>query len=165
LDAARTTSKDPAQQAAYNAEFAKAAKLLKRREAKLASYCKETGRKKLVDRVQVEGYNQSVSSKATAAAKATPQAFRQLATTSDGLQTKATAHLLEQAAKRGVDSKAINGAISAPLHVKPVKADEHGRRSQQYIGDDATVAINPDTGKVISAWKTGRQTRKKHQKE
>jgi len=49
--------------------------------------------------------------------------------------------------------------------VKPVKADEHGRRSQQYIGDDATVAINPDTGKVISAWKTGRQTRKKHQKE
>ncbi len=165
LDAARKVSKDPAQQAAYNAEFAKASKQLKQREAKLDSYCKETSRKKLVDRVQVEGYNRSVSSKATAAAKATPQAFRQLATTPDGLQTKATDHLLEQAVKRGVDSKAINGAIRTPLHVKPVKTDEHGRRSQQYIGEDATVAINPDTGKVISAWKTGRQTRQKYRKE
>ena len=165
LDAARSTAKDPAERANFDAEFSKASKLLKQRESRLEAYCDETGRKKLVDRVQVEGYTRSVSGKATAAAKATPPALTSLGTTADGLQTKATVHLLERAEKRGVDSKAITDAISAPLHVKPIRTDENGRRSQQYVGADVTVAINPDTGNVVSAWKTGQKTRKKYGKE
>ncbi|MEA4928500.1 MAG: phage minor capsid protein [Candidatus Limiplasma sp.] len=69
LDAARDASKDPAERANFEAEFAKASKLLKQREAKLNTFCEDTGRKKLVDRVQVEGYNRSVSGKVVAVNK------------------------------------------------------------------------------------------------
>ena len=168
LDAARNASKDPTEKASFDAEFSSAAKRLKQRESKLDSYCEETGRKKLVDRVQVEGYNKSVSGKTVAAAKAKPAvevAQRSLAKTPDGQQTKATVHLLERSAERGVSKDAINDAISSPLHVKPVKYDEKGRPSKQYIGKDATVSVNPDTGVVTSTWVTGSKTRKKYQKE
>lgn len=67
LDTARKNEKDPAMKAQYEAEFSRAAKLLKQRENALNAYCDQTNRKKLVDRLQVEGYNRSVSSKATLA--------------------------------------------------------------------------------------------------
>ena len=165
LDAARDASKDPAERANFEAEFAKASKLLKQREAKLNTFCDDTGRKKLVDRVQVEGYNRSVSGKATAAANAALQPFRKLAWTPDGQQTKATAHLLDRASERGVSVNAINDAISNPMHTKPIKVDAKGRRSQQFIGKDATVAINLDNGNVASAWPTGSRIREKYGKE
>ncbi|NLI20766.1 MAG: hypothetical protein GX418_04380 [Clostridiales bacterium] len=168
LDAARQTAVDPEQKAAYEAEFSKAAKLLKQREARLDAYCADTGRKKLVDRVQVEGYNRSVSGKATAAAKAKPVAVvaqEKLVKTPDGQHTQATKHLLERAAERGVSKEAINDAISSPLHVKPVKYDAKHRPSRQYIGKEATVAVNPESGDVTSTWLTGNKTKKKYQKE
>ena len=165
LDAARQTTKDPEQRAAYEAEFSKAARLLKQREAKLNTFCDDTGRKKLVDRVQVEGYNRSVSGKVTAATHASMQPFRKLAWTPDGQQTKATAHLLDRASERGVSVNAINDAISNPLHTKPIKVDAKGRRSQQFIGKDATVAINLDNGNLASAWPTGSRIREKYGKE
>ncbi|MDD3212785.1 MAG: phage minor capsid protein [Eubacteriales bacterium] len=164
LDTARKNAADP-EQAAYDAEFARASKLLKQREARLRDYCRETDRKMLVDRVQVQGYTKSVSGKVTAMVKKANAAYTTLASTPDGRQTKATSHLMARAAERGVSADAINDAIRSPLHIKPVKYDEENRPSRQYIGETATVAVNPDTGDVTSAWVTGSRTKKKYQKE
>ncbi len=164
LDAARKNA-DPEQAAAYDAEFARASKLLKQREARLRDYCRETDRKMLVDRVQVQGYTKSVSGKVSAMVKKANAAYTTLAPTPDGRQTKATSHLMARAAERGVSADAINDAIRSPLHVKPAKEDTGGRKSQQYIGNGATVVINPETGNVISTWKTGTSARNKYGKE
>lgn len=49
--------------------FTKASQKVKNAQADYNAFCKETGRKKRLDRTQVYGYNKSVSSKATAAVK------------------------------------------------------------------------------------------------
>lgn len=43
--------------------------------------------------------------------------------------------------------------------------DDLGRNSQRFIGDKATVNMNPDSGKVTTVWKTGKATRKKYTKK
>ena len=67
LDAACDASESPADRTSFEAEFAMASKHLKQWEAKLNTFCEDTDRKKLVDRVQAEGYNRTVSGKVTAA--------------------------------------------------------------------------------------------------
>ena len=34
-----------------------------------------------------------------------------------------------------------------------------------YIGKEATVILNPETGEVVTTWKTGSRIRKKYEKE
>jgi hypothetical protein len=41
-------------------------------------------------------------------------------------------------------------ALKNPLLVKPVKVDSLGRPSQRYIGGKAEVAVNPETGRIVS---------------
>jgi len=41
-------------------------------------------------------------------------------------------------------------AIKTPLDVKKVKVDQLGRSSQRRTGPKAEVAINPDTGNIVS---------------
>ena len=48
-----------------------------------------------------------------------------------------------------------------PLYIRPIK--ENGR-SQEYIGEDARVVVNPDTGNMITAWKTSRKLRENYKK-
>lgn len=54
--------------------FAQQAVVVKQRQAQYDAFCKETGRKKRVDRTQVAGYNRSVSGKVNAAVKRTEKA-------------------------------------------------------------------------------------------
>ncbi|MCM1117950.1 MAG: hypothetical protein NC543_01105 [bacterium] len=42
--------------------------------------------------------------------------------------------------------------------------DDNGRKSQRFIGENATVNINPDTGNVITVWKNGSATKRKYEK-
>lgn len=82
-------------------------------------------------------------------------------TTSDGIQvTGQSKHFLERVVgtmqdpktgrlRSGVAIKEIAQAIKAPLDIRPVKVDYNGGRSQKYIGEKATVTINPDTGNLI----------------
>ncbi len=82
-------------------------------------------------------------------------------TTSDGIQvTGQSKHFLERVIgtmqdpktgrlRSGVAVKEIAQAIKAPLDIRPVKVDSNGGRSQKYIGEKATVTINPDTGNLI----------------
>lgn len=52
----------------------------------------------------------------------------------------------------------INDALNNPLRVGPIKYDNLGRPSMTYIGEHATVVINPITGKVITTHPTHTRT-------
>lgn len=73
------------------------------------------------------------------------------------------AHTIDRASERGVLHTDVLNAITSPLHVGDVKTDQYGRRSQRFIGFNATVNINPDTGNIVTVWPTGKDTRKKYQ--
>ncbi|MGI6689328.1 MAG: minor capsid protein [Christensenellales bacterium] len=85
--------------------------------------------------------------------------------TSDGLVvTKHSAHSLEAMAKRVVDSNEIEDALKAPLYIYPDRTDKKGDVSRRYLGDKATVNINPTTGVITTVWRTGTRLRKKYGK-
>ncbi|ARN84933.1 hypothetical protein GQ61_06140 [Candidatus Nucleicultrix amoebiphila FS5] len=56
--------------------------------------------------------------------------------------------------ERGVRSVDELQALKNPLKVNDIVVDKLGRKSQKFIGEKATVAINPDTGKIISVYPT-----------
>lgn len=74
-------------------------------------------------------------------------------------------HTHDRMSERNVETHDIENALKNPLHIGDVVIDEHGRKSQRFIGENATVNINPDTGKITTVWKTGKSTRKKYMKE
>jgi len=83
---------------------------------------------------------------------------------SNGLTVQSiSAHTIDRASERGVSHSDVLDAIIKPLYIGEVKTDEQGRRSQRFIGADATVNINPDTGNITTVWPTGKQTRKKYE--
>lgn len=63
-------------------------------------------------------------------------------------------HMIERFIGDGVKRKGVlvDSAVNAlinPLEIKEVKTDDLGRKSQKFIGEYATVSINPDTGNLI----------------
>ncbi|MBR1979714.1 phage minor head protein [Candidatus Proelusimicrobium excrementi] len=76
-----------------------------------------------------------------------------------------TLHALERMTERNISNPEIDNAVKAPLFVGEVTTDEQGRKSQKYIGKDVTVIRNPDTGQVITSWKTSTRLRRKYGKE
>lgn len=86
-------------------------------------------------------------------------------TAANGLKIKTvSSHTLDRANERGVTNDAIIDALENPLFIRDVIVDNLGRKSQRFIGDAATVNVNPDTGKIVTVWKTGEKTRKKYKK-
>lgn len=73
-------------------------------------------------------------------------------------------HLLERASERSVSVSGIKEALTKPLKLDDVKTNEVGKLSQRFIGEGATVNINPETGHIITAWVTGKNTVKKYKK-
>ena len=63
-------------------------------------------------------------------------------------------HAEERMAERGVTREQMDDALAHPLHVSEVKVDASGRKSQKHIGRGATVVVNPDTGTIITTYKT-----------
>lgn len=70
-------------------------------------------------------------------------------------------HAIDQMANRNVTMEAIQDAILNPLQTNPVKYDDQGRPSFTVIGKKATIAINPDTGTITTAYPTHSKTAKK----
>lgn len=86
-------------------------------------------------------------------------------TAANGLKIKTvSSHTLDRANERGITNDAIIDALENPLFIRDVIVDDLGRKSQRFIGDAATVNVNPDTGKIVTVWKTGEKTRKKYKK-
>jgi hypothetical protein len=59
--------------------------------------------------------------------------------------------------ERNISQSDINDALKNPLKVTEVKYDTQGRPSVKYIGNDATVIVNPETGNIITVHPTGTQ--------
>ncbi|WML35355.1 minor capsid protein [Clostridium sp. OS1-26] len=49
----------------------------------------------------------------------------------------------------GVSVENASEALLNPLDIKDVKTDNLGRKSQKFIGEKATISINPETGNII----------------
>ena len=73
-----------------------------------------------------------------------------------------TVHADERMRQRGVSVQGIKNALEKPFLVGDLKVDDYGRKSQKFIGKEATVIINPETGIVVTTWKTGKATIKKY---
>lgn len=73
-----------------------------------------------------------------------------------------TIHGNDQMRARGITDKQAADAIINPLKKFDVVLDDKGRPSQKYIGHDATVALNPETNEIITAYPTGSKRRKKY---
>ncbi len=132
--------------------FSRLSRRIEERQAEYKRFSEAMELRPKVERCGVEGYNRSVAGKVAQAAKRA------------AVSPDATLHAKERQMKRHVDESAIIDARSNPLYVGQTKTDAQGRRSQKYIGEDATVVVNPDTGAVITVWNTGKATRKKYRK-
>lgn len=73
-------------------------------------------------------------------------------------------HFFDQMKIRKFSSDAAVDALQKPLNITPTVLNEKGEPSQQYIGKKATIAYNPETGNVITGWKTGKRDLKKYNK-
>lgn len=80
--------------------------------------------------------------------------------TLSGIEIKSvSAHSIDRGGERGVTLPAVADAITKPLYVSDIKIDGRGKRSQRFIGKEATVNVNPDTGNIVTVWKTGKRER------
>ena len=150
---------------------------LKERTAQLKQYCSEHDLTYMNERTSVLGYGHSEASKVTAAyRKALAEETKKLdklmnsviigLTTSNGITiTELSDHLIERIDTRELDAEGIKDALLKPLHTGDTVIDSKGRPSQRFIGRTITVNVNPETGVIPTAWKTGRDKIKKYLKE
>ena len=76
--------------------------------------------------------------------------------------TGVSEHAFDRAVGRRVDLDDIENALTKPLKIGNIKYDERGWASQRFIGTNATVNVNPETGNIITVWATGERIRKKY---
>ena len=74
-------------------------------------------------------------------------------------------HARERMSERGVTQEQVDDAIANPLHRDQVKTDSQGRRSQKIVGREATAVVNPDTGVIITTYRTKSRYRRKYERE
>jgi len=143
--------------------FAKSSLKLKERQNKLASFTRSTGRTRRSDREQTHEFGRSISGKATASQRRFEQAVQKIngTETKDGLQASISVHSVLRAETRGMKTADIQDALTKPLEISKIKEDSKGRKSKRYIGEQATVAVNPDTGVVTTVWPTSSKLRDK----
>ena len=81
---------------------------------------------------------------------------------STGVEISAVStHVYARAKERGVDAAGIINALTNPLKTNSIRADG----SQQFIGASVTVAINVDSGKLVTVWPTKAKLAEKLRKE
>lgn len=78
---------------------------------------------------------------------------------------KRTAHGNDQMKDRGVTDDMASDAIINPIKVFPVEYDELGRPSYKSVGRQATVAVNPETMHVVTAYRTSKRRLRKYERE
>ena len=104
-------------------------------------------------RHRVSGFGHSQASKAAWTNKSFEKfagELKNVKTSTGVLVSDVSMHVYEQAVKREVNKSWISSALTEPLKTGKIRKD----RSQQFIGERATVVINVDTGKVVTAWRT-----------
>ena len=108
--------------------FTTASQKVKNAQADYNAFCKETGRKKRLDRTQVYGYNKSVSSKATAAVKQAETAK----SAQEETKRLQTLELEEQKAKKTAEIRKLIKSDDTPKKLNVGKQNQHIRESKDY---------------------------------
>lgn len=67
--------------------------------------------------------------------------------------TGVTSHVVDQAISRGFTAEGILDALQNPVKIGKIKIDNEGRPSIQFIGAKAGIAVNPESGNIITGWK------------
>jgi RHS repeat-associated protein len=80
------------------------------------------------------------------------------AATNDG--NRVSDHANKRMGERSVSESSVQDAINNPLSVQPGKTTENGP-SVKYIGNEATVLVNPTNGTIITVYPTSTQRRNK----
>ena len=70
------------------------------------------------------------------------------------IETKLSEHAKVRIKEREVSLKNIKDALDNPLNIKDIKYDSNGNPSVTYVGTKATVVVNPETGRIITVWRT-----------
>lgn len=148
---------------------------LKRKEAILRDFCRQTNRTYESARTQVHAvrdekgrithFDKSASQRAVQAKKRAERIRENLLgmETSDGVVIKDLSyHFAERCEERGVTMVGVQDALTKPLNITNIKVDEEGRPSLKYIGRYATVSVNPDNGAITTAWRTRSKLVKKY---
>ena len=140
---------------------------LKRHESDLKAFLDRTGRTLKKDREQVIGFGKSESGKAINANRKYQKAVDEIQgiRLEDGSSPTISIHSLIRSESRGVSSSDIADALTSYLQKGKIKTDSKGRKSIQYIGEKATVAINPDTGNIVTIWPTSTKKAEKLKKK
>ncbi len=76
-----------------------------------------------------------------------------------------TRHGADRMRERGITERAAASAITSPLKRFEAVTEDNGRRAQKLVGKDATVIINPDTGEIVTAYKTKARIARKYERE
>lgn len=74
-------------------------------------------------------------------------------------------HALTRTHDRNVTQEGIIDAIKTPNEIGNIKYDRQKRPSRDFIGEDVTAAVNPETGEIASVWHTGSRHKKRHKKK
>lgn len=69
-------------------------------------------------------------------------------------------HAIQRAFERSITYKDIVEALQNPLKIGKIKQSTNGV-NQEFLGEVARVHINPETGKIITLWKTSSKKLKK----
>lgn len=133
-------------------------------------FCKQNDLQPQYDRIKVADFGREQTNRSNAGAKRYKNELSLdgkggIIKTKNGIDVSAISkHTIERANERNVSRTDIVNALEKPLNIRDVVIDDNGRKSQRFIGETATVNINPDTGNVITVWRTGSATKKKYEK-
>lgn len=110
---------------------------------------KESGLPTKIDRLKVDGYRK-IGGNTRSYYEKTLIGISNNGYTINGISE----HLLDRKTSRNIRVEDVKDAFTNPLKTGTIKTDEQGRKSLQYIGEKSTIAFNPETGTIISVWKT-----------
>ena len=108
------------------------------------------------DAHQVLEYGRSLSSKSVWANRKLEDAI-----VNTGKATGLSSHAIDRMGGRGVKTSSILDALNNPLDVGPLKYNKDGKPSNAYIGEKATVAVNPINGIISTVHPTKSRIAKK----
>lgn len=136
---------------------------LKEKESMLKAHVKTTGRTQRTNRQQVLGFGHSEASKAVWAKRRVNEHNKIVGhISSNGIKIKGISkHFGERSIERSITYEDVRDALTQPLKVGNIKTRKDGKRSQEFVGEKARVQINPDTGNVVTTWKTSTKLRDK----
>jgi len=135
---------------------------LKEKEARLKQFIRDTGRTQRTARQQVMDFGHSQASQAvwTARKAASFQSLSGMTTSNGIVVSGASNHFGQRAIQRGISLADVRDALTNPLGIGNIRIADN-IRSQEFTGGIARVQINPDTGNLITVWKTSAKLRNK----